>query len=86
MHMICIFTAYMYVPTIYIHPDYIIESQSLYTPRQIPAINCFSSRLAAVSAHSIEAKCQVENEDIVRASPTGDAQTTIVLSTKVCLY
>ena len=47
-----------------------------------------SSRLTAVFAQSIEARCQVHNEDVVGAAPTGDAPTTsewsiIVFSTKV---
>ena len=41
-------------------------------------------------AESLEARCQVENEDVVGAAPTGDAPTTsewstILLATKVCL-
>ena len=48
----------------------------------------FSSSLAVVSAQSIEASCAVENEDVVGATPTGDAPTasewsTILLLTKV---
>ena len=35
-----------------------------------------SSRLAIVFAQSIEARCYVENEDVVGAAPTGDAPTT----------
>ena len=30
----------------------------------------------AVFAESLEARCQVENEDVVGAAPTGDAPTT----------
>ena len=46
--------------------------------------------LVAVFAESLEAKCQVENEDVVGAAPTGDAPTTcewttILLPTKVRL-
>ena len=37
--------------------------------------------LAVVFAQSIEARCQVENEDVVGAAPTGDAPTTSALST-----
>ena len=32
--------------------------------------------MAAVFAESIEARCQVENEDVVGVAPTGDAPTT----------
>ena len=44
----------------------------------------------AFFAESLEARCQVENEDVVGAAPTGDAPTTyewstILLSTKVRL-
>ena len=44
----------------------------------------------AVFAESLEARCQVENEDVVGAAPTGDAPTTsewstILLPTKVRL-
>ena len=39
------------------------------------------SRLVAVFAQSIEAMCLVENEDVVRAAPTGDAPTTSEWST-----
>ena len=34
-----------------------------------------------VFAQSIEARCQVENEDVVGAAPAGDAPTTFELST-----
>ena len=42
-------------------------------------------------AQSIEAKCKLENEDVVGVAPTGDAPTTsewstILLPTKVLLY
>ena len=50
----------------------------------------FSDYLAPVFAESLEARCQVENEDVVGAAPTGDAPTTsewstISLPTKVRL-
>ena len=35
----------------------------------------------AVFAESLEARCQVENEDVVGAAPTGDAPTTSEWST-----
>ena len=52
--------------------------------------NCFSSRLSIVLAQSIEARCYVETEDVVRAAPTGAAPatpewSTILLHTKVRL-
>ena len=43
---------------------------------RIPKLKCFSSRLAVVFAQFIEARCYVENEDVVGAAPTGDAPTT----------
>ena len=44
-------------------------------------IKSFSSRLAVVFAQSIEARCWVENEDVVGAALTGDAPTTSEWST-----
>ena len=41
--------------------------------RQIPKLKCFSSQLTVIFAHYIEAKCWVENEDVVGAAPAGDA-------------
>ena len=43
---------------------------------QIPTLKRFLYCLAAVFAESLEARCQVENEDVVVAAPTGDAPTT----------
>ena len=48
---------------------------------QITKLKCLSSHLAVVFAQSIEAKCYVENEDVVGAAPTGDALTTSEWST-----
>ena len=53
-------------------------------------LKIFSYCLAAVFAESLEARCQVENEDVVGAAPTRDASTTserstILLPTKVRL-
>ena len=47
-----------------------------YKPHQIPKLKCFSSLLAAVFAQSTEARSWVENEDVVGATPSGDAPTT----------
>ena len=60
---------------------------------QIPKLKCVSSRLVVIFAQSNEARCQVENEDVVGAAPTGDAPITsewlsdrqILLPTKVWL-
>ena len=57
---------------------------------EIAKLKCFSSRVAGVFAQSIEARCYVENEDVVGAPPTGDAPTTsewtkMLLPTKVRL-
>ena len=38
-------------------------------------------RLAFVFAQSIEARCYLENEDVVGAAPTGDAPATSEWST-----
>ena len=43
---------------------------------QIPKLKCFSTRLAFVFAQYVEAKCSMENEDVVGAAPTGDATAT----------
>ena len=50
----------------------------------------FSSHLAGAFAQSIEARCWVENEDVVGAVPTGGAPSTsecltIALPNKVCI-
>ena len=42
---------------------------------QITKPKYFSSRLPVVFAQSIEARCSVDNEDVVGAAPTGDAPT-----------
>ena len=57
---------------------------------RIQKLNWSSSRLAVVSVQAIETMCQVENEDVVGAAPTGDAPitsewSTILLPTKVRL-
>ena len=66
-------------------------SNLLYKLHQIPKLKCFSSRLAVVSARTIEARCSVDNENVAGAAPTGDAPTTcewsaILLPTMVHLY
>ena len=52
-----------------------------YKSHQIEKLKCFLNPLPVVSAQSIEARCYVENEDVVGAAPTGDAPTTSELST-----
>ena len=57
---------------------------------QIQKLNSFSSRLAIVFAQFSEARCYVENEDVIGAAPTGNAATTsewsiILLPIKVWL-
>ena len=47
----------------------------------MPKHKCFSSRPAVAFLQYIEAKCYVENEDVVGAAPTGDAPTTAEWST-----
>ena len=58
---------------------------------KIANLICFSSRLAVVFTQFIEASCSVDDDNIVRTSPTGNAPTTsewstILLPTKVRLY
>ena len=53
-------------------------------------LRLFPSRHAVVCAQSTEAKCLVDDEDVVGAAPTGDAPitselSTIILPTKVRL-
>ena len=48
---------------------------------QITKLKCSLPCLAVVFAQSNEASCQVENEDVVGAAPTGDAPTTSEWST-----
>ena len=55
----------------------------LYKSHQIPKLKCFLSPLAVGFAQSIEARCYVENEDVVAAAPTGDAPTASELSTNL---
>ena len=47
-----------------------IPSNLQYKTHQTPRLKCFSSRVAVVFAQSIEARCYVENEDVVGAAPT----------------
>ena len=51
-------------------------SNFLYKPHHIPKLKYFLSRVALVLTQSVEARCYVENEDIVWTAPTGDAPTT----------
>ena len=54
--------------------------------QQIPTLKRFSYCLAAVFGESLEARCQVENEDVVGAAPTGNAPTTSERSTIFVAY
>ena len=72
---------------------YIFYKPSKVTVKHLVAPNPkkrFLYHLAVVFAQSIEARCSVENEDVVGAAPTGDAPTTsewskILFPTKVRL-
>ena len=56
---------------------YVLLPSSLsYKTHLIPTLKRSSCCLVAVFAESLEARCQVENEDVVGAAPTGDAPTT----------
>ena len=59
----------------------VLTIKPLVYSQQIPKLKRFLSRLAVVFGQSTEARCQVENEDVVGAAPTGDAPTTSELST-----
>ena len=58
-----------------------LPSSLKYKMHQIPTLKRFSYCLAAVFAESLEATCQVENEDVDGAAPTGDAPSTSEWST-----
>ena len=58
-----------------------ISSNLYYKPHQIPKLKCCSSHLSVLFVQSIEARCSVENKDVVGAAPTDDAPTTSDLST-----
>ena len=67
-----------------------IPSNLYYKAHPIPKVKWFSSRLSVVFVQSIEARCWVENKDVVGVSPTGGAPTTsewstTLLSTKMRL-
>ena len=67
-----------------------VQSNLWYKVHPVQKCKCFSLRLAVVFAQSIEARCYVENEDVVGAAPPGDAPTayewpTILLPAKVQL-
>ena len=82
------------VPIHHVHLHFCLAGHVLsiliYKTLQIPTLQRFSYCLAAFFAKSLEAKCQVENEDVVGAAPAGDAPTTsewstMLLPTKVGL-
>ena len=54
---------------------------SKYKLHRIPKLKWFSSRLAVVLAQFIEARYEVEIEDVVGAAPTGNAPTASEWST-----
>ena len=69
---------------------HIIYRQVSNIRHQIATLERLSCCLAAFFVESLEARCQVENEDAVGAAPTGDASTTsewsrMLLPTKVRL-
>ena len=47
----------------------------------MPKLKGLSSGIADVFAQPIEARCKVQNEDVVGVAPTGDAPTTSEWST-----
>ena len=54
----------------------IYPSNLQYKRYRIPRFKCLSSRLSVVFAQSAEARCEVENEDVVGAALTCDTPTT----------
>ena len=68
-----------------------IYNRQTFKSHQIPKPKCFSFRLAAVLAQSIEVRCKADKEYIVGAAPTGDVPTisewsTILLPTRWYSY
>ena len=59
------------------HAQMQITYRKICDTHKIPKFKYFLSRLAVVFVQYIEAKCWVENEDVVDAAPTGDAPTTV---------
>ena len=57
------------------------HTKSLIQAHQILTLKRFSYCLAAFFAESLEARCEVENEDVVGAALTSDAPTTSEWST-----
>ena len=51
------------------------------TYREVSNIRRFSSHPVVVFTQFVEARCSVENDDVVGAAPTGDAPTTSEWST-----
>ena len=69
---------------------FVLPSSLQYKPHRIPTLKRFLYCLTAAFVESLEARYQVEYEDVVGAAPTGDAPTTsewstILLPTKVHL-
>ena len=61
--------------------DHKLHVKTCYRQVSNSTLKRFSYCLGAVFAESLEARCQVENEDVVGAAPTGDAPTTSEWST-----
>ena len=80
-----------FLQSVFVCQQFIHTVKSLqYKMHQIPTLKKFSYCHAAVFDESLEARCQVENEDVFGAAPIGDAPTTsewstILLPTKVRL-
>ena len=67
----------------YQQPEYWSTVNSLIKDAPNPKHKCFWSHLAVAFAHYIEARWQVDNEDVVGAEPTGDAPTTSTTTSKL---
>ena len=89
VHIVCAASIHSILALyVYLYTEQIMHYHQISNIRHTKSQNLNVSRL--VFAQSIEARCQVENEDVVGAASTGDAPTTsewstILLPTKVRL-
>ena len=73
------FNYYIYLCIYHIIVDYCWYHQQIANVRRTK-LKCFSSCLAVAFTY----RCYIENEDVIRAAPTGDAPTTSEWSTIYC--
>ena len=53
-----------------------VPSSLYYKVHQIPKLKCFFSCLAVIIAQPTDARCEIKNDYVVGAGPTGNAPTT----------